>query len=59
MLWALDKVESYLSMVNQTPSESILNAMGPSKDALVTLKLMRNQHEEVKTPGPQLTQQNT
>ena len=48
MLRALEKVEAYLSMVNQSPSESILNAMRPSKDALVTPELMRNRHEEVK-----------
>ena len=48
LLQALEKVGIYLSMVNQSPSQSMLDAMRPSMDALVTPRLMRIRHRDVK-----------
>ncbi|XVF89391.1 hypothetical protein PTKIN_Ptkin19aG0126500 [Pterospermum kingtungense] len=44
----LDQVESYLSRVEQSPSESMQNALSPSLKSLVAEQLFRHPDEDVK-----------
>ncbi|KAI3939221.1 hypothetical protein MKX01_002089 [Papaver californicum] len=48
LLQILDKVEIHLSKVEQSPSESMHNALAPSTKALVANELLRHPDEDVK-----------
>ena len=46
--FALQQVESCLSRVEQSPNDSMRNALSPSLKALITDKLLRHSDDDVK-----------
>lgn len=48
LVQALEKVEDYLSMVEQSPSETMQDAVLPSMSALVKPELLRHQDKDVR-----------